>query len=122
NRPDVAGVIEPEQRIRRLYRIVLQRDPDEHELALGSRFVANEQLRPAPESDPAPVWQYGFGRVNRESGNVEDFTPLPHFTGSAWQGGPELPDPKLGWFILNAEGGHSGPPSLGAVVRRWTAP
>ncbi len=37
---------------------------------------------------------------------VTTFTPLPHFTGSAWQGGPNLPDPALGWVILNAGAGQ----------------
>ena len=50
------------------------------------------------------------------------FTPLPHFTGSAWQGGPNLPDPALGWVILNAGGGHPGNDQAHAAVRRWIAP
>jgi hypothetical protein len=51
-----------------------------------------------------------------------DFTPLPHFTGEAWQGSAELPDPKLGWVMLNAEGGHPGTHPNHAAIRRWIAP
>jgi hypothetical protein len=47
---------------------------------------------------------------------------LPHFTGTAWQGGPELPDPELGWVTLNAEGGHPGNDPQHAAIRRWVAP
>jgi hypothetical protein len=47
---------------------------------------------------------------------------LPHFTGSAWQGGPAYPDGKLGWAQLTATGGHPGNDLAHAAVRRWTAP
>src|SRR5262249_33570904 len=47
---------------------------------------------------------------------------LPHFTGSAWQGGAALPDPALGWVILHAAGGHPGNDQQHAAIRRWTAP
>ena len=50
------------------------------------------------------------------------FQPLPHFTGSAWQGGAALPDPTLGWVILHAAGGHAGSDPQHAAIRRWTAP
>jgi hypothetical protein len=53
---------------------------------------------------------------------VTDFSPLPHYTGSAWQGGPKLPDPKAGWAMLNAAGGHAPEKPGTLVVRRWTAP
>ena len=51
-----------------------------------------------------------------------DFHPLPHFTGSAWQGGPQWPDAALGWVQLTATGGHAGNDLQHAAVRRWTAP
>src|SRR6185436_12622739 len=53
---------------------------------------------------------------------VKEFRALPHFTGSAWQGGAKLPDEKLGWVTLNAEGGHVGNDLKHAAIRRWTAP
>jgi hypothetical protein len=52
---------------------------------------------------------------------LESYTPLPHFTGVSWQGGPKLPDPTLNWVSLNSNGGHPGPAGF-ASVRRWTAP
>jgi hypothetical protein len=67
-------------------------------------------------------WQYGWGEFNPVSQRLEAFTPLPHFTGSAWQGGEALPDPALGWVILHAGGGHAGNDLQHAAVRRWTAP
>jgi hypothetical protein len=50
------------------------------------------------------------------------FTALPHWTGSAWQGGSTLPDAKIGWCILNQFGGHPGKNPGFNVIRRWTAP
>ncbi len=70
----------------------------------------------------APVWQYGYGEFNATNGTTQSFTLLPHWTGSAWQGGNKLPDSQTGWAILNAQGGHPGNPQSLSVIRRWTAP
>lgn len=53
---------------------------------------------------------------------MKSFTPLPHFTGDAWQGDDAWPSTKLGWAQLTATGGHPGNDRQHAVVRRWTAP
>ncbi|MCA9124688.1 MAG: PSD1 domain-containing protein [Planctomycetaceae bacterium] len=67
------------------------------------------------------AWQFGSGRLEEKADRVVDFVELPHFTGSAWQGGPQLPDPKLGFVIVSASGGHPGNKEF-ASIRRWTAP
>ncbi|MBX3179445.1 MAG: PSD1 domain-containing protein [Candidatus Hydrogenedentes bacterium] len=110
----------PEERIAALYQAVFQRDPAPEEIELGRAFVASQETAP-PEKFGNRRWQYGYGPVNAETGLLESFTPLPHFTGSAWQGGPNLPDPALDWVSLNSHGGHPGKPGL-AAVRRWVAP
>jgi hypothetical protein len=51
---------------------------------------------------------------------VTRFAPFPHWTGQAWQGGDQLPDPQLGAAMLTASGGHPGEQL--AVIRRWVAP
>jgi hypothetical protein len=71
---------------------------------------------------PADAWSYGYGEYDLTSRKVKRFALLPHWTGSAWQGGPTLPDKKLGWVILHAQGGHAGDDQARAAVRRWTAP
>ncbi len=68
------------------------------------------------------AWQYGFGAYDAASRKTATFTPLPHFAGSAWQGSAALPDPKIGWVILHAAGGHAGDNPQHAAMRRWTAP
>ena len=47
---------------------------------------------------------------------------MPHFTGTAYQGGPSVPDPKLQWVLLTATGGHVGADAQHAAIRRWVAP
>jgi hypothetical protein len=66
-------------------------------------------------------WRYGWGSYDASAERVE-FHRLPHFTGTAWQGGEALPDPKMGWVTLNATGGHPGNDPDHATVRRWLAP
>jgi hypothetical protein len=67
------------------------------------------------------AWQFGYGAVDEATRRVAQFALLPHFTGSAWQGGGALPDPAIGWVLLLASGGHPGDQQHSAI-RRWTAP
>lgn len=69
-----------------------------------------------------PAWQFGYGRFDEASQRVARFQPLPYWTGGAWQGGAQLPDPQIGWVILHPAGGHPGHGADFAAVRRWTAP
>ena len=69
----------------------------------------------------AASWKYGYGFAEANGLPVQ-FNPLPHFTGSAWQGGAALPDPTTGWAILHAAGGHAGSDQQHATIRRWSAP
>lgn len=79
--------------------------------------------KPDAEPDrPADAWSYGFGGFDEKSKRTSGFTRLPHFTGTSWQGGATLPDPKIGWAILHAAGGHAGNDANHAAIRRWTAP
>ena len=118
-RPEVQARSSDEQKVRQLYQIVFQRAPDAEELKWAGQFIAGQADPPPP---PPPAWNYGFGKFDETSRRVEHFTPLPHWTGYAWQGGTNLPDPKLGWVILNADGGHVGNDQNHAAIRRWRAP
>jgi hypothetical protein len=73
-------------------------------------------------SDHSKSWHYGYGAWDESTGRLKTFNPLPHFTGSAWQGDEAWPNEKLGWAQLTAEGGHPGNDRQHAVVRRWIAP
>lgn len=84
--------------------------------------VRADLMKRLPElNPPRSEWQYGFGSVDESTGTVQSFQPLPHFTGSAWQGGPSLPDANLGWVLLTATGGHPDQAAR-SPVRRFQVP
>jgi hypothetical protein len=85
---------------------------------------AKDAAAPLAAKIPAhsAAWQFGYGTFDDAAKRVGEFATLPHFTGSAWQGGAALPDPTLGWVILNGAGGHPGNDQQHAAIRRWTAP
>jgi cytochrome c553 len=110
-------------RARALFRLTLQREPGDTELADSLALIQASPADDAPATSvTAADWQYGFGAMDEKAGRVTGFTALPHFTGAAWQGGAAWPDAKLGWVQLTATGGHPGNDRAHAAVRRWTAP
>jgi hypothetical protein len=89
-------------------------------MRLAKQFLASQT--DGATTAERPAWSYGYGRYDEDARRVEAFTPLPHWTGYAWQGGEKLPDNKLGWVLLTADGGHVGNDQNHAAVRRWHAP
>jgi hypothetical protein len=91
---------------------------------IAEQFLAEAEQTMAAQSanSHSAVWSYGYGELDETVGKLKSFTKLPHFTGTAWQGGPQLPDGLLGWLQLTSEGGHPGNDRQHAIVRRWTAP
>ncbi|MBI4326953.1 MAG: PSD1 domain-containing protein [Chloroflexi bacterium] len=120
-RPEFQSERRPERRIKALYQIAYQRSPSAGEVRLALHFLEGQATAPARAAEVLP-WQYGYGGYDDAAQRVAQFQPLPHFTGQAWQGGDKLPDDKLGWVLLNAEGGHAGNDPQHAAIRRWTAP
>lgn len=113
----------PANRAQRMFRQVFQRGATPEQLAAALALV--ETKTEEGESQPpvtAADWQYGFAAYDEQAQRNHAFTKLPHFSGTAWQGGPNWPDAKLGWVQLTAEGGHAGNDVQHAAVRRWTAP
>jgi hypothetical protein len=109
----------PEARVRGLYRRIFGRAPSARETDLGLRFVRQQSMRGRA---PTPIWQYGFGRFDEATRQVAGFEPFRHWSGTAWQVGPKLPDPVMHFLGLNAGGGHVGDDATHAAIRRWTAP
>lgn len=118
-RTEVQAKKKDSERVKELYEILYQRRPESEELKLGLEFLKTET---PPKAPVKPAWEYGYGTVDENSGKTAMFTPLPHFNHYAWQGGKELPDSKLGWVLLNANGGHPGKNPGFAAIRRWMAP
>ena len=113
----------PKDRIRLLFHQTLQREPSKEELSDSLQLIEAVST-PANETVIATAkdWSYGYGEVNEQQSAAKSFTAIPHFTGTAWQGGPKWPDSKLGWVSLTAVGGHPGNSRSHACIRRWTAP
>ncbi len=90
--------------------------------AKEARPLAETQLAALPTlpKSEGSDWEFGYGFFSEEQNRTQSFTPLPYWTGSQWQGGASLPDPKLGWVSLHAQGGHPDVSSR-AAIRRWTA-
>jgi hypothetical protein len=112
------------EKINQLYRIVYQREPTSKQLKTSLAFIAMAQNEAtnAPPKPPPTVWKYGYGEYDETTKHIKTFAALPYFTDEAWQGGPTLPDAKLGWATLNANGGHAGNDLQHAVIRRWVSP
>lgn len=109
--------------VRFAYRYALARDPAADEVALGVKFLAAAaRLKTTgPQLPPAP-WRYGSGKWDGAKKRLTAFTPLPHFQDNQWRAGPEYPDPKLGYLMFSADGGHPGENRDMVAVRRWFAP
>jgi hypothetical protein len=124
-RPEVAAAPSPAERVQRLYRLAYQRQATPRQVQAALDFIESsaQSQPPAPPAESVvTAWQYGYGELDPAAKKLKSFTKLGHFTGSAWQGGPEWPDTKLGWVQLTADGGHAGNDPAHAAVRRWTAP
>jgi cytochrome c553 len=112
-----------EGRVHRAYQAILQRNATAAEIQAAIQFLAAATTKSSRDdyAAEAKAWSYGYGEIDIESGIVKSFQKLPHFTGSAWQGGPMWPNSTLGWAQLTARGGHVGNDHKHAVIRRWTA-
>jgi mono/diheme cytochrome c family protein len=112
-----------EARVTQLYQWVYQRAPTPGQLSAAIELIhAAEQDSSKAVSPTVADWQYGYAAYDEEKQRTGEFHKLPHFNGSAWQGGAAWPDAKLGWVQLTASGGHAGNDRHHAAVRRWTAP
>jgi hypothetical protein len=112
-----------EERIQQLYQRTYQRPATPAQVQAALEFIhLAEQDKAGAIPPTVAAWQYGYGAYDEKTHRVTGFEKLPHFTGSAWQGGSAYPDGKLGWAQLTANGGHPGNDLAHAAIRRWTAP
>lgn len=110
-----------EQRVDWIFAQVLVRKPSVRERSSALELVRFTNTNKLDHAVGA-AWQYGYTSIAADEKRMGDFVALPHFSGSAWQGGGDMPDAALGWCQLNAAGGHPGNDLAHAVVRRWTSP
>ena len=122
-RPDLDSG-NPDDRIRHLYHSLFGREPDAHEVAIGTRFLNH----PARTDDPGPQspWSYGFGGISGTPAvgkpAAVEFHPFGHWTGKGWQLEAKIPTASGNFASVNEVGGHPGPDAKSATIIRWTAP
>jgi hypothetical protein len=118
--PAIQSIESIEHRINAVYERVYRRQARPDEIAAGKSFLEAEAMRAVPES--LPVWQYGVGEVDSNSGRVVGFKAFERFIGNRWTPTASYPDPEFSHIALSAEGGHPGKDRRQAAIRRWTAP
>jgi len=121
SRLEVGSALKSSEKVRKFYRAILARDPDEAEVEASLKFVSRGGEQ-AVGADAASPWQYGVGEFRADKGTVESVTPFPVFVSDRWQGGSVLPAARSGKAVLRATGGEPGWQPGQAVVRRWVSP
>lgn len=111
-----------EERVQRLYHRVLQREPQPDEFEFADQFIERYETAPDQAPPPLPIWQYGYGAVDEDSGHVVSFTPLEHYSEKKWHAAEKIPDEEFRYVSLHARGGHTGRDNDHAAIRRWIAP
>jgi hypothetical protein len=78
-----------EARVQLLYQFAYQRPATSDQVRAALEFVQLAEQDVGVVIPPTvSAWQYGYGAYDEPSQRVTVFEKLPHFTGSAWQGGP----------------------------------
>ncbi len=110
------------ERIRRLYRVILGRNPTSAQLAKAQDFLALAPPLPSTDASaartPSRDWIYGYGAFHPALERLEGFQELPHFDADGWRS----LSGHLGGAHLTAQGGDAGNDYRWALVRRWTSP
>ena len=103
--------------VRRLYQIVLSRDPEEDEVQLA--LACLQDLAAAPRQT-GTAWQNGWGSFDSAS-LTGSFTPFADYRENRWAPSATVPDPQLGYIYLTKDGGHPGSHAGQSAIRRWIA-
>ncbi|MEE2642241.1 MAG: PSD1 and planctomycete cytochrome C domain-containing protein [Planctomycetota bacterium] len=116
-RQEIRTAVSVEEKTNAVFRSVFARDANPEELQLVIDYLPAREI-----SRPATAWRYGYGSLDAETGKTGSFKELPYFTGTHWQGGPSLPDPKLNWLYHKNDESHPGASMELCSIRRWVAP
>lgn len=118
-----AAASERDRRIQYLFQLLFQRDPSDQQMLLSTEFLKNTAaLTDQSSNDRHRDWSYGYGALDQATGQVNGFERLPYSNATTWQGGPQLPDDKLGWVHIASKMIHAGNDKAHSAIRRWTAP
>ena len=105
----VKGLTVSPESVQQVYQQILHRPASKAELSATMTW-----LKSAATHRTAGAWDYGY--LTNDSLELKS---LPLYKDGRWAGGPEMPDPKLGWLMWSAAGGH---PELDkSAVLSWKA-
>jgi len=124
----------PSEGIRHLYHTIFAREPEPRETSELLTFLEDDSnttkrldaLNGTQSTGPSP-WLIGSAKLNnphkKDSADLNTFEPVTHWNekGNRFQVSEKLPDPRRGWVMFDATGGHPGNGDYVAVIR-WTAP
>lgn len=102
-----------------IFQSALCRKPTLQETKVFTTFLSK------PDTDESidirALWLSGYGTISGATDRVTDFKELPFSADGQHRGGLGLPDPNLGWTMLDKDGGHPG--TVGVMsIRRFTSP
>jgi len=106
-----------------LHERVFGRAPSENDRLLADSFLtAFESDAKGRTKQTNSEWSYGYGEINEA--NEVTFTPLPHWTGEAWQIAKEHPlkDDPRSYLYANEGALHPGFTSKESFIYQWEAP
>ena len=107
---------QPKKKWSRFIGACFSRNPSATERELANLYLSEDKTQ-TPNA-----WKFGYGSCDEDANHVSEFRELKHFTGTRWQGGPALPDPKLNWVYHKKDESHPGASMELCSVRRWVAP
>ena len=109
------------RRINRLFRFALGREPTIDELTDALEFIDRGDPPDFDRDLQSIRLAIRLGHVRRTGPRRSIPAAAPLRRQTRGRAGDKLPDPTLGWVMLNASGGHPGD-AAHAAIRRWTAP
>ena len=118
-RRDFTALVQVDDRISLLYKLIAQRAPTDKERMLANRYLGGQSAK--DEKAIGPVWQYGYGAYDPQAKQLRKFDSMKAFGRNTWVPS-DRPNQNFGALSLNANGGHPGPNLATAAIRRWTAP
>ncbi len=113
------------ERVRRLYRLALNRAPDADELTFALQYLEKGDKPGAGPTTDTPVWSYGWGNYDEKTNRVASWTPFNDFTGDyggMYRQKDYLTGAGVRWAMLSAGGGHPGSDAQHAAIRRFIVP
>ncbi len=124
-RPEIANVKNPRERISKIYQLIYGRAPGAEEIALGLKYVASAGAKQGGSTDLSPRkddWQYGEGEFDEKTDRVKTFKTLDYFINGQWRNSPMPGDPRETTANLTSKGGGLGDSKAYSALRRWIAP